>query len=45
MVADALRMAGNDRVRYYELGGVGDMIRFCLVRVKCLDGAIRWVLS
>ena len=43
-VADALRMAGNDRVRYYELGGVWGHDTF-LLDVLNVGGAIRGFLS
>ncbi|KAK7060426.1 Serine O-succinyltransferase [Paramarasmius palmivorus] len=43
-VADALRMAGNDRVSYYELGGVWGHDTF-LLDVLNVGGAIRGFLS
>ncbi|GLB34018.1 putative alpha/beta hydrolase [Lyophyllum shimeji] len=43
-VADALRMAGNDRVSYYELGGVWGHDTF-LIDVLNVGGAIRGFLS
>ncbi|KAI0065838.1 homoserine acetyltransferase [Artomyces pyxidatus] len=43
-VADALRMAGNDRVSYYELGGVWGHDTF-LLDVGNVGGAIRGFLS
>jgi len=43
-VADALRMVGNDGVRYYELGGVWGHDTF-LLDVLNVGGAIRGFLS
>ena len=43
-IADALRMAGNARVRYYELGGVWGHDTF-LLDVAGVGGAIRGFLS
>ncbi|KAG6817833.1 hypothetical protein H0H87_001665 [Tephrocybe sp. NHM501043] len=43
-VADALRMAGNERVSYYELGGVWGHDTF-LIDVLNVGGAIRGFLS
>jgi len=43
-VADALRMAGNSMVRYYELGGVWGHDTF-LLDVQNVGGAIRGFLS
>jgi len=43
-VADALRMAGNNMVRYYELGGVWGHDTF-LLDVQNVGGAIRGFLS
>lgn len=43
-VADALRIAGNDGVRYYELGGVWGHDTF-LLDVLNVGGAIRGFLS
>ncbi|KAF8076615.1 Alpha/Beta hydrolase protein [Lyophyllum atratum] len=43
-VADALRMAGNDNVSYYELGGVWGHDTF-LIDVLNVGGAIRGFLS
>lgn len=43
-VADALRMAGNERVSYYELGGVWGHDTF-LLDVNNVGGAIRGFLS
>lgn len=43
-IADALRMAGNARVRYYELGGVWGHDTF-LLDVEGVGGAIRGFLS
>ena len=43
-VADALRMAGNTEVRYYELGGVWGHDTF-LLDVQGVGGAIRGFLS
>ncbi|KAI0700740.1 homoserine acetyltransferase [Cytidiella melzeri] len=43
-VADALRMAGNQMVRYYELGGVWGHDTF-LLDVQNVGGAIRGFLS
>jgi homoserine O-acetyltransferase len=43
-VADALRMTGNDEVRYYELGGVWGHDTF-LLDVLNVGGAIRGFLS
>ncbi|KAG6810953.1 hypothetical protein H0H92_009656 [Tricholoma furcatifolium] len=43
-VADALRMAGNDSVSYYELGGVWGHDTF-LIDVLNVGGAIRGFLS
>lgn len=43
-VADALRMAGNDMVSYYELGGVWGHDTF-LLDVRNVGGAIRGFLS
>ncbi|KAF9078690.1 Alpha/Beta hydrolase protein [Rhodocollybia butyracea] len=43
-MADALRMAGNDRVSYYELGGVWGHDTF-LIDVLNVGGAIRGFLS
>jgi len=43
-VADALRMAGNQEVRYYELGGVWGHDTF-LLDVQNVGGAIRGFLS
>ncbi|KAF8339212.1 Alpha/Beta hydrolase protein [Cantharellus anzutake] len=43
-LADALRMAGNDRVVYYELGGVWGHDTF-LIDVANVGGAIRGFLS
>ncbi|KAF5321124.1 hypothetical protein D9619_000480 [Psilocybe cf. subviscida] len=43
-VADALRMAGNERVSYYELGGVWGHDTF-LIDVHNVGGAIRGFLS
>jgi len=42
--ADALRMAGNDMVSYYELGGVWGHDTF-LLDVRNVGGAIRGFLS
>jgi homoserine acetyltransferase len=42
-LADALRMAGNSRVRYYELGGVWGDDTF-LLDVQNVAGAIRGFL-
>ncbi|TFK71767.1 homoserine acetyltransferase [Pluteus cervinus] len=43
-VADALRLAGNDRVSYYELGGVWGHDTF-LIDVLNVGGAIRGFLA
>ncbi|TFY81150.1 hypothetical protein EWM64_g2868 [Hericium alpestre] len=43
-LADALRMAGNERVSYYELGGVWGHDTF-LLDVQNVGGAIRGFLS
>ena len=43
-VADALRMAGNNQVSYYELGGVWGHDTF-LIDVLNVGGAIRGFLS
>lgn len=43
-MADALRMAGNNEVRYYELGGVWGHDTF-LLDVLNVGGAIRGFLS
>jgi homoserine acetyltransferase len=42
-VADALRMAGNERVSYYELGGVWGHDTF-LLDVQNVGGAVRGFL-
>jgi len=43
-VADALRMAGNENVSYYELGGVWGHDTF-LIDTLNVGGAIRGFLS
>jgi len=43
-VADALRMAGNDRVSYYELGGVWGHDTFLIDELN-VGGAVRGFLS